>query len=529
MTARLGGVGATAPGRVAVALGGALAATAAVVGLYSPVLGSWFVGDDLEEIMGGLGGIGGVTTQDLHPGRNFRPLNLWLHGVTQRTFGWDPLPFHLTAVLLHVVASFLVAAMARSLIRWTGVAAPRWTPTLAGVLFAVAPNHPEAVSWISTRGDILIVIGSMAALACWCRERRTWPWTLGAMAGFAVALVSKEASIVMPAVVTILEVARARPGNGSVWRAALRSWPWWGAVAVYLVVRRLALGTVKSDSFRDEFIGESVVALVRRCAAMFVRTFVPGMTWPWWIVVGLGAVVLAVLVRRSSAPRRDTGARVFWLALAVVIVVAIAPVGHLGVSAVNVQGERLVYLPSAFGAVLVAWPLARLIESGRRTGVAAVAIVVLAASASLHAVNRGWAESARVAESFTEQLGRFPRDERLLLLTIPDLVDGVQCMRNAVWPALSVRHGWRPLGVASDVLQVDQDGPDDRIDVRRGDDPHTWLVTLEEPGARIIADARSVGVSVRRIDDRRAEITLTGIAREATIAWFSEGRIVVAD
>ena len=504
----------------------------AVVALYSPILDSWFVGDDLEEILGGRGGLGATPTQDLHPGRNLRPLNLFLHGLTQRVFGWNPLPFHLTAVVGHVVASFLVVAMVRSLVRWFGVDGPRHLPVVAGVLFAVAPNHPEAVSWISTRGDVLIVCASTVALWCWCRQERTVAWTLGAVAAYGVALASKEAAIVVPAVVTVFEVARAwaagRRGRGLV--AATRStWPWWVATLAYVVIRRVALGTVKAGSFREEFVGDSVVGLVRRSGSLVVRTFVPGMTAGWWIVTGVGAAGIGVLAWMQRTDHRVPGARALWLGLAGAIVVAIAPVGHLGASATTVAGERLVYLPSAFGVVLLAWPLCRVAERLGRVGVAVVAAVVVAASSSLFAVNRGWADSARVAESFADQLGQLPPDRPALLLNTPDLVDGVQCMRNALWPSLVVVHGWAPIGPARDVVKVDQAGPRDRVSVRPGPVPRSWRLRLEHPGASIVETVALPGVDVRRVGEREVEVRVEPKADWETVAYFTEGRLVILE
>ena len=144
-----------------------------------------------------------------------RPLTYALHLVDHRVWGERPFGYHLTNLLLHMIATGLVLVAARS---WTGTTL---AALVAALVFAIHPLHVEAVASFANRKDVLALIFALAAFLVWIRVRpgaRRW---LGTAAFMALGLAAKEIAVVgLP---VILLAADGLLGRG---REALRPRPW---------------------------------------------------------------------------------------------------------------------------------------------------------------------------------------------------------------------------------------------------------------------------------------------------------------
>jgi len=82
-----------------------------------------------------------------------RPLTSLSYLGTWSLFGANPLPYRLTNLALHVMATVLVWVVARRLFPRDALGA-----FLGGALFAVHPVHAESVAWISGRTDLFCTV-----------------------------------------------------------------------------------------------------------------------------------------------------------------------------------------------------------------------------------------------------------------------------------------------------------------------------------------------------------------------------------
>jgi protein O-mannosyl-transferase len=115
-------------------------------------------------------------------------------------FGW-PGGWHLTSVLIHAGAAMALFFLAEKLLglalaaRLGDGARRAWALGVA-LLWAIHPLHTSAVTYVAGRADPLAALFGFAALALGLtsleQPRRVWLWRLGAAAGFALAILSKE-------------------------------------------------------------------------------------------------------------------------------------------------------------------------------------------------------------------------------------------------------------------------------------------------------------------------------------------------
>src|SRR6185436_11739611 len=97
----------------------------------------------------------------------YRPLALASLAVDYQLWGLHPAGFHLTSVVLHILATLALFALMRRL-----VGSNRAAAALA-LLFALHPANAEAVAWINGRSEVLALGGG--ALAVWAAATsRVW-------------------------------------------------------------------------------------------------------------------------------------------------------------------------------------------------------------------------------------------------------------------------------------------------------------------------------------------------------------------
>src|SRR5260370_23723608 len=224
---------------------------------YLPTLRMYFLADDFGDVqlyshpsfrtfvrlfaMDQSQGIWGYLTQE------FRPLVGLSYMVDYSLWGTNSVGYHLTAVLLHVVSSLAIFAIANK-----AAALMNRGAALAGLLFALLPVHPESVAWINgSKVDALPSMCYLVGFLGFVSYRATGhaPYIVLAAAGFVSSLMSKEIAVTFPAMLVSFDLVRwasrtqgasgdnAAAGTGS-WRAILFPYlPIAGLLVAYLVAR----------------------------------------------------------------------------------------------------------------------------------------------------------------------------------------------------------------------------------------------------------------------------------------------------
>ncbi|HMD83368.1 MAG TPA: tetratricopeptide repeat protein [Terriglobia bacterium] len=173
--------------------------------VYIPTLGFEFVYDDKPQIIQNPAihawryvphYFTSHAWAELYPnvsGNYYRPLFLLWFRLNHAIFGLNPEGWHLTTVLCHVAATYMVFALVRRL------AASPWVAFSAATLFALHPVHIESVAWVSGVTDPLVVIFLIGSFLAYLRfrEENRWGWMGLALALFALGLLEKETIVVL--------------------------------------------------------------------------------------------------------------------------------------------------------------------------------------------------------------------------------------------------------------------------------------------------------------------------------------------
>jgi hypothetical protein len=134
-----------------------------------------------------------------------------------RFWGLNPAGYHLTNILLHAVNTGLVVLVADAVCRrmdhdgdGEGAAYPAML-LLAGLLFGIHPLRVESVAWVTERKDVLNGLFTLGSLLCYLRytrwggERGAGRYYLLSIVLFACSLMAKSVSVVLPAILLVLD------------------------------------------------------------------------------------------------------------------------------------------------------------------------------------------------------------------------------------------------------------------------------------------------------------------------------------
>jgi Flp pilus assembly protein TadD len=410
----------------------------AIVSLtYANALNNGFVLDDhpviLDEYRGRRPWEGWAILTDPWGNIQGRPLRTLSFNLDYSLFGPDPRFFHLVNILYHAVNTTLVYYVARRLL---GHVAPAF---IAALLFAVHPIQTEAVTYISGRKDLLATLFYLAAFSAFLRYRATQRVgaLLATVLAFALALLSKESAVTLPAACLLYDwIARTRmPARPT--PMALAGAAWQGlreALSrhrlIYLILFGMAIASslhavlIVQESERHEYWGGSFGLSLLTTARMFCHylkllilpttllhdysfdTFPVTRTYAdpasLLAVAALCGIVLALIWCWTTLPTVTFGG--LWWFLALLPVAQIVP-HHV------MMAERFLYLPSV-GAALAAGALAkRALAAERRHRLVYAGVGLAAALLAARTVirNADWKDHATL---LTQAVAAAPRGVR---------------------------------------------------------------------------------------------------------------------
>jgi hypothetical protein len=324
---------------------------------YLPVLSQPFISDDYLQIWLGrkYGPVSGWEALAQDALYRARAVSLVMTYWTERLFGFQPLPFYVSSILLHVVNSWLVF--------WLGLrlGLGRRGAAAAAAFFAVYEGHQEAVMWYAAVHELTVFAFVALALLAWMRFEacRRLIWLAAALGAFVLALLSKESAVAAVALLPL--VARERR----------RMLAWVAPFAILAAVYTLAAFAAQSS---HQHFNDGTFSL----SAPFPLTLANSIGRLFWFWGLLALLVLAVGRRWTPWP--------LVLIAALWIVVTLLPYSFL--TYMPRVPSRHTYLASAGLAWIVG--LGWVVLASRLSTVSRMPLQALALAAVLHNCGYVW-------------------------------------------------------------------------------------------------------------------------------------------
>ncbi len=362
-------------------------------------------------------------------GRLYRPLVTTSYAVNYALGGLQPFGYHLTNLLLHLVASLLLYRIALRLFCHQEGA---W---VAAALFAVHPLHTEAVTGIVGRAELFAALFFLLAWWWDLEHRGRLRYLAGAFAAFGLALISKEHAVALPLVLVLSDLYVAK-NRDTQWRPeAARAglwfvWRYVGYLLVligYLLCRFVAVGVgLPRPSLLDNPLAHLPLVPRLMTALVVAGRYLWLMVWPQYLSAdysynqipavnspmapGLLLALLAWGTLIGIAAWSYARGRQAFLCAGFTLVTFL-PASNFLIPIGTILGERLFYLPSA-GLCLLAGVVWRGVEDRRRgtkyfhalrrVGLVLLATVIVLLSARTVVRNRDWQNDATLFLSALE-------------------------------------------------------------------------------------------------------------------------------
>lgn len=383
-------------------------------------------------------------------GGSYRPIGSVLWYASAHLWQLNPLPLHALWIVLHGLNTLLVYQLGKRFFH-SSQHVERYG-LIAGLVFAVLPNHAEPVIWLSAP-DVFMTTFFISSLLLidWsllAESRKKVLLVVGSLVCALGALFSKEMALPLFLVIFlwVLLVYPAAKLLPRIKRAALISSPYLLLTGVYMAARYRATGLLfgyygpqQTFSLRDSLSTE-VELLVSHFVSderfLFVQQhLLPHLKFLSIIcLLFLIGTIVAIKQRWIKEPNK--------LMIVLLYLITTFPVVTLHFNFIpfyfSNEGQRLAYLPSVFFCLGVAW----LFSLFRHRLLSIVALATLSVLLYLQLLPQTirWHQASQIAQSSVNEITQLLKESPyngVVLLGTPDQLHGALIFRNSFIKALA--------------------------------------------------------------------------------------------
>jgi tetratricopeptide (TPR) repeat protein len=178
----------------------------------------------------------------------YRPLMHISLMLSYYLFGLAPWGFHMVNIMLHAGVSVLVFLISSRLFQANSPSSSHVSlmlPFIAATLFAVHPIHTEVVAWVGGVTDLSFTLFFLLALYLYILSAGSGVHQKGlsllSVVSFFLATLCKEPALTFPLILVAYDYSFSKEASRPL-DYLKRYAPYLGAVAVYLILRVIALG-----------------------------------------------------------------------------------------------------------------------------------------------------------------------------------------------------------------------------------------------------------------------------------------------
>ncbi len=291
----------------------------------------------------------------------YRPLRTVSYALDYAVFGhWAP-GFHITNLVLHLLAIVTVYLFAQAII---GIPAVSF---IAGIIFALHPTHIETVSWISSRADMIALIFANLSLLAYIRFKKggRTPYLLLALLLAFVSYLGKETMVSFPGLIVLYDYAtREKKGFKEFIGSNILSWVLFTAVTVgYLFFRFQMTGRMSTVQGWWGGTPYTNFLMMLKATAVYLKLLVFPFDLNLHYIIGETRTFLDAKVMASAALIVSTFGLAAYLHgrsrvsffLVAWFYIGLVPIANIIPNSFSMLAERYLYMPSQGPIIAVAF------------------------------------------------------------------------------------------------------------------------------------------------------------------------------
>jgi hypothetical protein len=370
----------------------------------------------------------------------------------------NPLIFHISNTCFHILCSIVLYFLVSRLLKGYQQLEIRLVAFFSGALFAVFPLHPEVVSWVIGRVDsicTLFYLCSFWLYIVYVQDKSQKAFVLSIIA-FILSLTSKEMAITLPICLFTYQLF-ANFNKQSITRQLYScigyTWPYFIVLAIYFLVRFLALGQIVGgysgsigEGLSQSFISRwfnfdyAMRVIFPFNQEIFTNNKLANILSKFYVGVIIIALARTMLLKNIFSWNR-------WLLFSIVwFIISMLPTYQVWNLTPSLQGSRFIYLGSAPLCLILPFALFPFLskidvhKSQFAKGICILSIALLCAFVAVFAMttyknNLPWAHASKQVRTFRESveqvLNSLPENKKLVILNIPQRIEGAHMLYNA--------------------------------------------------------------------------------------------------
>jgi protein O-mannosyl-transferase len=358
----------------------------------------------------------------------FRPIGDLTLKWTYQLAGLDPFYFYVANIILHAVNSFLIYWFCR---KWfANDRSVHLFSIVAGLIFLTYPSHSEAILWAIGRGVSLATFFSLLAMIIFIsRLNAAMKYVLVCLFYF-IALACYESALLLPFVLLMLS-GRTSNKQNITWLLLLLT-----TLLVHLYLRYNFTGGIW-QAYNGIIFARDVIQYLSAFIKIVLRLFVPPFNHPLlFTICGIAALTtIAIIIfrNRKTLGRDSLFAKTFLVCVTGLFVTILVSISF-GMSTRTSEGDRLMYLPSAFYAILMALLIVRVFNSSWSIAIA-VAVMLLFHVSFLLVNQQHWNRASEYAVNVINGI-KAHNQRPLYIINLPSDHKGAYVFRNCLPQAL---------------------------------------------------------------------------------------------
>ena len=287
----------------------------------------------------------------------YRPLQILTYMFDYFLWGLNHFGFHLTNVLLHILAALAVYCFATVLFN------DRLLSLITGLLFVVHPIHTEAVCYISGRADSLSALFILLSFIFYVKIEKKKSFFSEALVFifYVLALLSRESSLILPLLIILYSYVFSRKINKRVLIIML------GTTALYVLLRMTVLkfSIPLASNYMSTTVLQRIPGFFAALGSYVSLLFLPlnlhmeygiKLFYPFQPQVILGFIIFLLLLVYAFSKKGSNkliSFSIFWFLAALLPVSNLYPIN-------SYMAEHWLYLPSVGFLLIGGWILTRL-------------------------------------------------------------------------------------------------------------------------------------------------------------------------
>jgi hypothetical protein len=281
----------------------------------------------------------------------FRPIANLVTALEVKLYGNNPIGFHITSILLHIAATYLVTLLTNALLTKYGNREKyEHAGFLTGCLFFIYPFHSEPLMWVIGRISIIATLFYLLSILFFINRSARYHHVVSLLF-FIPALFTYEISWTLPLVITVLSITDHYKEKKT-WRATVRSLlPHWILFGLFLGLRSFLLQRVFTEY---DVAGRNLnmVELLTNSFRLVARTLIPP-TQNTTLFAGAFLVAIALIISLVIYLIKKKALTTAHMVTGCLLCISYLPVISIGTDTHGTEGERYLYLPSVFWLILL--------------------------------------------------------------------------------------------------------------------------------------------------------------------------------